>query len=86
MNPVRFLENRSSGKMGFSLAKASAQLGAEVTIIYSLVKETIEKKGVRKIPVTSAEEMLNKSLKYFRKCDVLIMAAAVSDYKAVLQF
>lgn len=81
IDPVRFLGNKSSGKMGFALAKAAAELGAEVTLIHGPVKEKTEEKSIKKIQVTSAEEMLGESLKCFRNCDILIMAAAVSDYK-----
>lgn len=82
IDPVRFMGNKSSGKMGFALARAALELGAQVTLICGPVKTDFEEKNVKKIAVTSAKEMLYQTSKYFDECDVLIMSAAVSDYRA----
>lgn len=80
MDPVRFLSNRSSGQMGFEIAKAAAQEGANVTLVTGPVA-LADPKGVDVIPVVSANEMYRACLKYFPKCDIAIMTAAVSDYR-----
>lgn len=80
IDPVRFLSNRSSGMMGFELAKAAARAGAKVTLITGPVALTVPK-NVHGVQVTSAQEMYRECMKYFPKCDVAIMTAAVSDYR-----
>jgi len=81
IDPVRFIGNHSSGKMGFELAKVVASLGAEVILISGPTKETLSNSLVNLIPVTSAEEMYNTTHKFFETVDVAICAAAVADYK-----
>jgi len=81
IDPVRFIGNHSSGKMGFELAKVAAILGAEVILISGPTKETLSNSLVNLIPVTSAEEMYRVAHKYFETVDVAICAAAVADYK-----
>ncbi|EGV42381.1 bifunctional phosphopantothenoylcysteine decarboxylase/phosphopantothenate--cysteine ligase CoaBC [Bizionia argentinensis JUB59] len=81
LDPVRFIGNHSSGKMGFEIAKAAANLGAEVILISGPTHEKITHSYVQVIPVTSAEEMYNAAHRYFKDMDVAILAAAVSDYK-----
>jgi phosphopantothenoylcysteine decarboxylase/phosphopantothenate--cysteine ligase len=79
IDPVRFIGNRSSGKMGFAIAHAAAQRGAEVTLIAGPVAlET--PRLVKRIDVESAQEMLNAVLGHSSKSDVVIMAAAVADF------
>jgi phosphopantothenoylcysteine decarboxylase/phosphopantothenate--cysteine ligase len=78
IDPVRFISNASSGKMGFALAKAAKQAGHKVTLI-----TTIKNPEFKSIYVESAQEMFKTVKKYFSKCDCLIMAAAVSDYTPV---
>ena len=79
IDPVRFIGNRSSGKMGFAIAHAAAQRGAEVTLIAGPVAlET--PRLVKRIDVESAQEMLNAVLAHAKKTDAMIMAAAVADF------
>ena len=81
IDPVRYLTNRSSGKMGFALAKAAKSFGAEVTLISGPVGlETPF--GVNRINVTSAKEMLNAVMQHAKTADIFIGAAAVSDFSA----
>ena len=80
IDPVRFIGNHSSGKMGFAIAEEAASRGASVTLITGPVHLTTPEQVYRK-DVVSAEEMKNAILHYFDVSDVLIMAAAVADYK-----
>lgn len=80
LDPVRFIGNHSSGKMGFAIAEEAASRGASVTLITGPVHLTTPEQVYRK-DVVSAEEMKNAILHYFDDSDVLIMAAAVADYK-----
>lgn len=82
IDPVRFIGNHSSGKMGFELASAAANLGAEVILISGPTKETITNSLVKVIPITSAEEMYQASHEYFNTVDIAICAAAVADYRS----
>ncbi|HBG26133.1 MAG TPA: hypothetical protein DDX75_03455 [Phycisphaerales bacterium] len=75
IDPVRFITNASSGKMGFALANAALKTGHKVTLI-----STIKNPEFKSVNVESAEQMFKAVKKYFTKCDCLIMAAAVSDY------
>lgn len=81
IDPVRFIGNRSSGKMGIALAEAAAEMGAEVTLIlgptHLLPKET----SINLIRVESAKEMHSESVNIFNVIDIAIMAAAVADYR-----
>ena len=81
IDPVRFIGNHSSGKMGFELAKVMSRLGAEVTLITGPTKEKISNSLVTLVPITSAEEMYVAAHDYFLNSDVVICAAAVADYK-----
>ena len=79
IDPVRFIGNRSSGKMGFALANAAALRGANVTLITGPVHlET--PRNVTRVDVESAEQMQNAVLSRAAKADAVIMAAAVADY------
>lgn len=80
LDPVRYLTNASSGRMGAALAKASLDLGHEVVIVSGPV-EIKYPKGARVVPVTSTEEMLVIARDAFDKCDGLIGAAAPCDYR-----
>ena len=80
IDPVRFIGNHSSGKMGFAIAEEAALRGASVTLVTGPVHLTTPDQVSRK-DVVSAEEMKNTILHYFDDSDVLIMAAAVADYK-----
>lgn len=79
IDPVRYLGNRSSGKMGFAIARAAAARGAAVTLIAGPVHlETPA--GVRRVDVTTARSMADAVREHFPACDALIMAAAVADF------
>lgn len=77
IDPVRFISNSSSGKMGVSLADAAYNMGYDV----SLITTVNVKKPYNVIPVETAEDMLNKTKEEFQNADYLIMAAAVSDFR-----
>ncbi|WP_245684714.1 bifunctional phosphopantothenoylcysteine decarboxylase/phosphopantothenate--cysteine ligase CoaBC [Orenia metallireducens] len=80
LDPVRFLSNHSSGKMGYALARIAAARGAEVTLI-SAPSNLTKPKGVERIDVRTAAEMAEAVFKYKEGQDVIIMAAAVADYR-----
>lgn len=82
IDPVRFISNASSGRMGYALARAALKAGHKVTLITAptLLKTPADAKVV---PVESAAEMFEAVKKQFPTCDCLIMAAAVSDYTPV---
>ncbi len=80
LDPVRFLSNRSTGKMGFEIAYAAALLGAEVTLVAGPVSLQTPP-HVKRVDVESAEDMKNAVLKAFPKADVVIKSAAVGDFR-----
>jgi phosphopantothenoylcysteine decarboxylase/phosphopantothenate--cysteine ligase len=80
IDPVRFIGNHSSGKMGFEIANAAANLGAEVILITGPSHQTINHSLVDVKPVVSAEEMYNEVHKHFLSSDIAILSAAVADY------
>jgi len=80
IDPVRFLSNRSSGKMGYEIAKSAFLRGAVVTLISGISSE-IAYQEISKIIVRSADEMKKAVDKELKKNDILIMSAAVADYK-----
>ncbi|MCB0400275.1 MAG: bifunctional phosphopantothenoylcysteine decarboxylase/phosphopantothenate--cysteine ligase CoaBC [Winogradskyella sp.] len=81
LDPVRFIGNHSSGKMGFEIAKAAANLGAEVILVSGPTHQTITHIQVSVKPVVSAEEMYNEVHKHFQSVDIAILSAAVADYR-----
>ena len=81
LDPVRYISNHSSGKMGFSLAEAAQALGANVTLISGPV-DLSTPKGVNKVAVESALDMHQASLDSLDSCDIFIACAAVADYRA----
>ena len=83
LDPVRFVGNHSSGKMGFALAESLYEKGAEVTIVSGPVHQQKQYKGINIIKVETAEEMFNACLSLHHQMDIEIMAAAVADYKPV---
>ncbi|TQD39350.1 bifunctional phosphopantothenoylcysteine decarboxylase/phosphopantothenate--cysteine ligase CoaBC [Haloflavibacter putidus] len=83
IDPVRFIGNHSSGKMGFALAEEAAKLGATVFLISGPTALTAKSSSVKQINVTSTAEMLQATESYFDEVDVAIAAAAVSDYRPV---
>jgi phosphopantothenoylcysteine decarboxylase/phosphopantothenate--cysteine ligase len=80
IDPVRYISNHSSGKMGYALAQAAVEAGAQVVLI-SGPTQLIPPERVECIPVTTAEDMLAASLQEAQNCDVFIAAAAVADYR-----
>ncbi len=82
VDPVRCLTNRSSGKMGYAIAEAARNRGAEVTLI-SAPTALPKPPGIKVIDVNTAEEMLKAVQEAVKKADALIMAAAVADFRPV---
>lgn len=80
IDPVRFIGNYSSGKMGYSLAEECATRGAEVVLVSGPVAISLENPNVRIVRVENAEEMFNAVTKEFANCDVAILCAAVADF------
>jgi len=81
IDPVRFIGNHSSGKMGFAIASAAANLGAEVFLISGPSNQQIKHSLVHRVDVVSAEEMYEASHIFFKDVDIAILSAAVADYK-----
>ena len=82
IDPVRFITNRSSGKMGFAVAEAAREAGAEVVLVSGPVNVATPP-GVRRIDVETAEQMMNAVNEHVADTDIFIAAAAVSDYRPV---
>lgn len=82
LDSVRFLSNGSSGRMGYGCAESALKRGHRVTLVSGPVS-LARPKGVRMVSVVSAEEMAEAVLAAFPRCDVVIMTAAVSDYRPV---
>lgn len=83
IDPVRYIGNHSSGKMGYALAVALARYNAKVILVSGPTSQSIEQQNITVIPVTSAGEMFDASVKIFPKADGAILTAAVADYKPV---
>jgi phosphopantothenoylcysteine synthetase/decarboxylase len=81
IDPVRFISNASSGKMGIALANAAKKAGHKVTLITTIPCHFERSREISFCNVETADQMFYAVKKYFNKCDCLIMAAAVSDYK-----
>ncbi|ASA21047.1 bifunctional phosphopantothenoylcysteine decarboxylase/phosphopantothenate--cysteine ligase CoaBC [Paenibacillus donghaensis] len=82
IDPVRYISNDSSGKMGFALARAALAMGAEVTLVAARTdEEPPQAAGLRVVKVESAQQMYDAVLGVWEDCDILIKAAAVSDYR-----
>lgn len=81
IDPVRFIGNHSSGKMGFAIAEELAAQGAEVTLVCGPNSLLLNNKNINRIDVTSAEELFQASVKAFKTSDIAILSAAVADYK-----
>lgn len=80
IDPVRFIGNYSSGKMGFALAEACAEAGAEVTLVAGPVSLNTAHASIHRIDVESASEMYRAAVEVYEHADVAIMCAAVADY------
>lgn len=81
LDPVRFIGNRSSGKMGVSIAQELAERGAEVILILGPSKLKTEHFNIKTIRVESAQQMYEASTEHFNTCDAAILSAAVADYR-----
>jgi phosphopantothenoylcysteine decarboxylase/phosphopantothenate--cysteine ligase len=80
IDPVRYLSNRSSGKMGYAIAEAAIQAGHDVVLISGPV-DVDPPRGADLISISTSDEMFDAVHKRVRECDVLVMCAAVADYK-----
>ena len=82
IDPVRFIGNRSSGKMGIAIAQAAANMGAKVKLVYGNVTIPLpQNKNIELFPAPSSEDMLMQVKQEFNRSDILIMAAAVADWR-----
>lgn len=84
IDPVRYISNRSSGKMGYAIAEAFASAGATVTLVSGPTSLPIPEQTIKRIDVQSAEEMFVATQGHFTGSDVVIFAAAVADYTSKL--
>ncbi len=80
IDPVRFVGNYSSGKMGYALAEACAKQGAEVTLVSGPVMLQTKHPAIRRIDVESAQEMYDAATTHFPQADIAILSAAVADF------
>ncbi len=81
IDPVRFIGNYSSGKMGFALAEECARRGADVILVAGPVALHTNHKNIRRIDVESCEQMYNAATTEFKGCDAAILCAAVADFR-----
>ena len=81
IDPVRFIGNHSSGKMGYALAEAAANLGAQVILISGPTHLQLKHNLINRINVTSAAEMFEEVKKHYKTVDIAIASAAVADYR-----
>jgi phosphopantothenoylcysteine decarboxylase/phosphopantothenate--cysteine ligase len=81
IDPIRFIGNHSSGKMGYDIAEVAANLGAEVILVSGPTSIALKNNSIKLIKVLSAAEMYDSCLEYYDSMDVVIAAAAVADYK-----
>jgi phosphopantothenoylcysteine decarboxylase/phosphopantothenate--cysteine ligase len=81
IDPVRFISNRSSGKMGYAIAQAAVEAGHEVILISGPVNVD-PPPGAELVLVSTSDEMLDAIHRHLRECDVLVMCAAVADFKS----
>jgi len=84
IDPVRFIGNHSSGKMGFAIAEEFARKGALVTLVSGPSSQVLRAPSIRRIDVSSAEEMYHSVHQEFAENDIMIMNAAVADYRPKL--
>ncbi|RRB07518.1 bifunctional phosphopantothenoylcysteine decarboxylase/phosphopantothenate--cysteine ligase CoaBC [Larkinella rosea] len=80
IDPVRFISNHSSGKMGYAIARAFAHAGADVTLISGPTVQPLPDPTIRRISVRSAREMFDATAAEFSKAHIIVLAAAVADY------
>ena len=80
IDPVRYIGNHSSGKMGFEIAKAAANLGAEVVLVTGPTHQKVLHSNIKVLPVISARNMYDEVHKHFETSDIAILSAAVADF------
>lgn len=85
IDPVRFIGNHSSGKMGFAIAESLAELGAKVNLVTGPTHQHTNHPLIRVIPVTSADNMYAACTDLFPSTDIAVLAAAVADYKPAVK-
>ena len=83
IDPVRYIGNSSSGKMGYYIAKKAIELGANVSLIIGPTNLSMDLLNIKTIRVEDSEQMYNETIKLFQKSDVVICSAAISDFKPV---
>ena len=83
LDPVRYISNHSSGKMGYSLAKTASNLGAEVMLISGPSSQNVSSNNIKITHIKTGKELYESIINEYHDSDVVIMAAAVSDYKPV---
>jgi len=83
IDPVRFIGNHSSGKMGIEIAHAFAEAGASVKLILGPSAIRVEHPSIEVLPVTTAQEMYDACMALFAESEIMVMSAAVADYKPV---
>ena len=83
IDPVRYIGNSSSGKMGYYIAKKAIELGANVSLIIGPTNLPMDLLNIKTIRVEDSEQMYNETIKLFHKSDVVICSAAISDFKPV---
>lgn len=81
IDPVRYISNHSTGKMGYALAEALAARGAEVSLVSGPVSQQVKHSSIHRIDVQTAQQMYDSCTQLFPQMDIAIMAAAVADYK-----
>ena len=81
IDPVRYIGNSSSGKMGYSLAKIASELGANVKLILGPTNLSMDLSNIECIRVQDSDEMYSQTIKYFKESDIVIFSAAISDFK-----
>lgn len=85
IDPVRFISNPATGKMGIAIAEVFADYGADVILITS-ANYNSSRKNISVIPVVSAEDMFVEVERNFRSCDIIVKTAAVSDYRPIITY
>ncbi|MFC2104496.1 bifunctional phosphopantothenoylcysteine decarboxylase/phosphopantothenate--cysteine ligase CoaBC [Bacteroidota bacterium] len=86
IDPVRYIGNYSTGKMGFAIAEELANQGAEVLLVTGPTQLKTANSKITRINIQTAQEMYKESVKHFPKCDAAIMSAAVADFKPSVQY
>ncbi len=81
IDPVRYIGNSSSGKMGYSLAKVASELGANVKLLLGPTNLSMDLSNIECIRVQDSDQMYAQTIKYFKESDIVIFSAAISDFK-----